>query len=128
MTNDTLTRVARIIDPSAFEEADQFPRDSWPFRGLWKVDAAMDIAQDLLSEGLIKEELGGSCGADGAVRDAQGAPSAGALEALNYAARSIDALGGTYSPEQHASGYARAHMAALDAAYNAVVALGAKPS
>jgi hypothetical protein len=52
----------------------------------------------------------------------------GAQAALDYVWRAIDALGGTYSPEDKASGYAEAHMAALDAACAAVESLGARQS
>jgi hypothetical protein len=54
--------------------------------------------------------------------------SEAAQAALDYAWRGVDACGGTYTPEEEASGYADAHRGALDAALAAVEALGAKPS
>lgn len=62
------------------------------------------------------ERRGSACGATDKQR------------ALDLVWRSIDALGGTYSPEEQASGFAEAHMAALDAACLAVEALGGRPN
>jgi len=39
---------------------------------------------------------------------------------LNAAYRAVDACGGTYSAEQKASGYAKGHSEALDAALEAI--------
>lgn len=39
---------------------------------------------------------------------------------LNAAYRAVDACGGTYTPEEQASGYAKGHKAALNAALEAI--------
>lgn len=71
MTNDTLTRVARIIDPRAWEFADKFAEHSGMRAEIaFETKPSLAKAQALLSEGLLKEDLGGSCGADSAAQGA----------------------------------------------------------
>ena len=52
----------------------------------------------------------------------------GTQEALDVLWRGVDALGGTYTPEQHASGYAYAHSRALDALCQVLEDMGAERS
>lgn len=51
-----------------------------------------------------------------------------AQRALDLVWRSIDALGGSHTEQEHESGFAEAYSAALDAACAAVEALGGRPN